>query len=1042
MKKRKLGRKLLGFLLALVLVVGLMPGMALTANAQCFKTGESTYTVTFSSDGTSVEKIVLNFAYGDDEHKAGKSGDYIGKTYDATYNFVFTKDKSKCQQHTRIDGHYSGWGSFADDGIPATAQTVTATLTSQNATYGVMEGTFTLDSFNTLEPDTQYYALLCGNYGNMYWYTAEYIPIKLEPRRVTFDTDGGSPVPEVQCVNKGNTITKPTDPTKDNKRFLGWYLNDEEFDFNTGITENITLCAKWENLPATVTYQVVGGTWSDGTTAEKTETVQSGSKPASVPTGMKASSGYTGGSWDTNPAETTITEAKTFTYTFTTKQAATVTKAPTAKNPTYNGQAQALVEAGTAEGGTMVYALGENATTAPADNLYTTSIPAKTDAGTYYVWYKAVGDENHIDSDAAYVAVVIKRLVQCTVTFKVVNGDWNDGTNTDKTVTLSGGEGEALKLTADQIPAVGNKPGSAYKTGSWDTTPNTETAITSNTTYTYTYGDKAENPATVRDTASVMRGGKTIDLAENVTLNGATGAVSYSLSGDAGGCSLNGSILTSGADVHTVYVNVTVAEDDNYKTLDAKRITVSVTDKSQQVIEAEDVSVTYGETDKKVAASVTTPATGGGAITYSVKDGSGDYIDVDASTGLLTVKAVPADGKAYVTAKAAETDTYAEATKDVTITIAQAPVTPKVELNNTALALTVNEESTFTATTVPEGQQVTWTSSDAAIAAVDTTGKVTAKAAGTAKVTATITVEGQEYKAECDVTVTAPAPTPVPSETIVVPEALSDDSLSPEIIERYGSVEQVTVRLEEYMGVTPESRGNSSVFDAQVAVIVDGQARPATPADITPEGLEAVIPYPDGTNKDNFIFSGAQMIGETAGGYQAGDIEGLSFTNADDGLHTRIHGLSPVIITWTAAAPGEVVEADRHVHVYEWDTINATADQDGEMRYQCRICGDIQTRVPITAYYIFNKETTEKIRRAKQGETVKIETARWISFHKMVMEALADRPDVTLEVSFLDEGHKGTRKIFTIPAGTADLTSLVDDKGFCGFIYLSGKFGN
>jgi hypothetical protein len=60
----------------------------------------------------------------------------------------------------------------------------------------------------------------------------------------------------------------------------------------------------------------------------------------------------------------------------------------------------------------------------------------------------------------------------------------------------------------------------------------------------------------------------------------------------------------------------------------------------------------------------------------------------------------------------------------------------------------------------------------------------------------------------------------------------------------------------------------------------------------------------------------------------------------------------------------------------------------------------------------------------------------------MVMEALADRPDVTLEVSFLDEGHKGTRKTFTIPAGTADLTSLVDDKGFCGFIYLSGKFGN
>ena len=41
----------------------------------------------------------------------------------------------------------------------------------------------------------------------------------------------------------------------------------------------------------------------------------------SVPTGMKASSGYTDGVWDTDPADTTITGAQTFTYTFTAKPA-------------------------------------------------------------------------------------------------------------------------------------------------------------------------------------------------------------------------------------------------------------------------------------------------------------------------------------------------------------------------------------------------------------------------------------------------------------------------------------------------------------------------------------------------------------------------------------------------------------------------------------------------------------------------------------------------------------------------------------------------
>lgn len=74
-----------------------------------------------------------------------------------------------------------------------------------------------------------------------------------------------------------------------------------------------------------VTYKVVNGTWSDDSTTEKKESVQSGSKPANVPTGMKASSGYTGGSWDTNPADTTITGAKTFTYTFTAETPATHT---------------------------------------------------------------------------------------------------------------------------------------------------------------------------------------------------------------------------------------------------------------------------------------------------------------------------------------------------------------------------------------------------------------------------------------------------------------------------------------------------------------------------------------------------------------------------------------------------------------------------------------------------------------------------------------------------------------------------------------------
>jgi uncharacterized repeat protein (TIGR02543 family) len=77
-------------------------------------------------------------------------------------------------------------------------------------------------------------------------------------------------------------------------------------------------------VPTTVTFKVVNGTWSDGTTADKAVTVnlyhgKGTLLPASVPTGMKANSGYTGGAWDAAPVTTAdgVTKAVTYTYSFT-----------------------------------------------------------------------------------------------------------------------------------------------------------------------------------------------------------------------------------------------------------------------------------------------------------------------------------------------------------------------------------------------------------------------------------------------------------------------------------------------------------------------------------------------------------------------------------------------------------------------------------------------------------------------------------------------------------------------------------------------------
>ena len=64
---------------------------------------------------------------------------------------------------------------------------------------------------------------------------------------VTFDSDGGLPAsyPE-QTVECYETIYNPGTPTKDGYNFLGWYDGESKFDFNTEITKNYDLKAKWE----------------------------------------------------------------------------------------------------------------------------------------------------------------------------------------------------------------------------------------------------------------------------------------------------------------------------------------------------------------------------------------------------------------------------------------------------------------------------------------------------------------------------------------------------------------------------------------------------------------------------------------------------------------------------------------------------------------------------------------------------------------------------------------------------------------------------
>ena len=71
--------------------------------------------------------------------------------------------------------------------------------------------------------------------------------------KVTFDTDGGEPIPDDQFVEWGLFVEEPTtEPTKTGYTFDGWYLGDEKYDFSAAVEQNITLTAKWEAKKANV----------------------------------------------------------------------------------------------------------------------------------------------------------------------------------------------------------------------------------------------------------------------------------------------------------------------------------------------------------------------------------------------------------------------------------------------------------------------------------------------------------------------------------------------------------------------------------------------------------------------------------------------------------------------------------------------------------------------------------------------------------------------------------------------------------------------
>ena len=154
---------------------------------------------------------------------------------------------------------------------------------------------------------------------------------------------------------------------------------------------------------------------------------------------------------------------------------------------------------------------------------------------------------------------------------------------------------------------------------------------------------------------------------------------------------------------------------------------------------------------------------GSATLTATVKPDDASNKQVTWESDKVAVATVDENGK--VTAVKAGTAVITVTTKDggktakctVTVKAATVAVTG-VSLDKTSLNLMIGESAILNATVKPDNatnKEVTWSSDKTSIATVDANGKVTAKAAGNATITATAK-DGSGKKATCSVTVTAP----------------------------------------------------------------------------------------------------------------------------------------------------------------------------------------------------------------------------------------------------------------------------------------------
>ena len=432
----KTKKRFLSILLSLTLMLGLMPGMSITARANvttyniwvggtqvtsenATSSDHPTWSYNVDSNTLTLNGVSISTGYKYNDHWGYSAGIYYenGDTFNNPLNIILegTNAISGNGITTGIygDGYY---GSFTFSGKGS------LNTTGTSIGIGTYKGSVEIDSgtINACGTDSSgiyAYGGIVINGGNVEATGANFgiqsmYGVRISDGTVTAEATNstentGAAIYDGSSSN-GISITGGTVTAN------GTSSSGEAYGLFMGSSGSITIGAEITSLTVTGTTSATYGTVKNSVAGMGWSTVAGTGEGTEIAV---------------NTSSASLGSYKKLLFPYK-KTAATVTTPPKAKSGLkYTGSAQALVTTGTVSGGTMNYALGKDTATEPTEG-WSEEIPTGTEAKTYYVWYKAIGDNNHSNSSSDVVTVKIEEKTEAH-THKIVHVEAKEPTCTE-----------------------------------------------------------------------------------------------------------------------------------------------------------------------------------------------------------------------------------------------------------------------------------------------------------------------------------------------------------------------------------------------------------------------------------------------------------------------------------------------------------------------------------------------------------------------------------------------------------------------------------